>query len=251
MYRAQIIGANSVAAIEFNDPHSAENTLSALRAATNITYAGIYINERQPFASYWRDQPGPAPALLAIPTGKEDVSKFGNDQVSLAKTIIFQEKKVGTVYLISDLSAIDERLRRYAIIVIIVLLTSLFAALLISRMSQRVVAEPIVNLAETARAVSRDQNYSVRVAPGGNKDEVSTLIAAFNEMLGQIQQRDSALHQAHDLLEGRVKERTSRTQRLQKSACACFLLACCSSRTKNDAISPVNYTTAPAKSSPL
>ena len=207
--QAQIIGANSVAAIEFNDPHSAENTLSALRAATNITYAGIYINERQPFASYWRDQPGPAPVLLAIPTGKEDVSKFGNDQVSLAKTIIFQEKKVGTVYLISDLSAIDERLRRYAIIVIIVLLTSLFAALLISRMSQRVVAEPIVNLAETARAVSRDQNYSVRVAPGGNKDEVSTLIAAFNEMLGQIQQRDSALHQAHDLLEGRVKERTA------------------------------------------
>ena len=119
--QAQIIGANSVAAIEFNDPHSAENTLSALRAATNITYAGIYINERQPFASYWRDQPGPAPVLLAIPTGKEDVSKFGNDQVSLAKTIIFQEKKVGTVYLISDLSAIDERLRRYAIIFIIVL----------------------------------------------------------------------------------------------------------------------------------
>lgn len=207
--QAQIIGANSVAAIEFNDPHSAENTLSALRAATNIIYAGIYTSQGQAFAAYWRDQPSPVPVLIAIPPGKEDVSKFGNDQVSLARTITFQGKKVGTVYLISDLSAVDERLRRYAIIVIIVLLTSLLAALLISRMTQRAVAEPIVQLAETARAVSRDQNYSVRVAPGGNKDEVSTLITAFNEMLGQIQQRDSALQQAHDLLEGRVKDRTA------------------------------------------
>jgi signal transduction histidine kinase len=207
--QAQIIGSNSVAAIEFNDPHSAENTLSALRAATNIIYAGIYTNQGQPLAAYWRDHPESMPALPVIPEGKQEVSQFANDQVALAKVIVFQGKKVGTVYLLSDLKAIDDRLRRYAIIVIIVLLTSLLAALLISRMSQRVVAEPIVHLAETARAVSRDQNYSVRVAPGGNKDEVGTLIAAFNEMLGQIQQRDSALQQAHDLVEGRVKDRTA------------------------------------------
>jgi methyl-accepting chemotaxis protein len=181
--QAQIIGSNSVAAIEFNDPHSAENTLSALRAATNIIYAGIYTNQGQPLAAYWRDHPESMPALPVIPEGKQEVSQFANDQVALAKVIVFQGKKVGTVYLLSDLKAIDDRLRRYAIIVIIVLLTSLLAALLISRMSQRVVAEPIVHLAETARAVSRDQNYSVRVAPGGNKDEVGTLIAAFNEML--------------------------------------------------------------------
>ena len=207
--QAQIIGSNSVAAIEFNDPHSAENTLSALRAATNIIYAGIYTNQGQPLAAYWRDHPESMPALPVIPEGKQEVSQFADDQVALAKVIVFQGKKVGTVYLLSDLKAIDDRLRRYAIIVIIVLLTSLLAALLISRMSQRVVAEPIVHLAETARAVSRDQNYSVRVAPGGNKDEVGTLIAAFNEMLGQIQQRDSALQQAHDLVEGRVKDRTA------------------------------------------
>ena len=206
--QAEIIGSNAVAAIEFNDPHSAESTLSALRAATNIIYAGIYTNQGQPFAGYWRDHPGPMPALPAIPDGKPEASGFANHQVTLAKVIMFQGKPVGTVYLLSDLSAIDDRLKRYAIIVSIVLLTSLLTALLISRMTQRVVAQPIVQLADTARAVSRDKNYSIRVASAG-KDEVSTLIDAFNGMLEQIQQRDTALQQAHDELEGRVKDRTA------------------------------------------
>ena len=38
---AQIIGTNSVSALEFDDPRSAEKTLSALRASPNIVSAGI------------------------------------------------------------------------------------------------------------------------------------------------------------------------------------------------------------------
>ena len=82
-------------------------------------------------------------------------------------------------------------------------------ALLISRISQRVISEPVVQLAETVRVVSQEKNYSIRAAATGNHDEVSTLIEAFNEMLEQIQERDSALQQAHDELEHRVQERTA------------------------------------------
>ena len=215
--QAQIIGSNSVAAIEFSDPHSAENTLAALHAAPNIVFAGIYTVDGKPFAGYWRDKSGVMPAFPIIPAGRPEISWFANDQVMLAQRIIFQGKPIGTVYLLSDLQAIDDRLRRYAIIVIIVLLTSLLAALLISRTTQRAVAQPIIQLAETARTVSRDQNYSVRVAPAGNNDEVSIMIAAFNEMLGQIQQRDTALQEAHDELEGRVKARTAELKKAEDS----------------------------------
>lgn len=215
--QAEIVGSNSVAAIEFNDPHSAENTLSALRAAPNIVLAAIYTVKGEPFAAYWRDDAGKLPPAPLIPDGKTDSSWFSNQRVSVAKVIIFQGKPVGTVYLTSDLKAVDERLKRYAIIVSIVLLTCLLAALLISRRTQRVVSQPIIHLAETARAVSRDKNYSVRVMTAGHDDEVSTMIAAFNEMLGQIQQRDTALQQAHDDLEARVKERTAELKKAEDS----------------------------------
>src|SRR5260370_16452019 len=50
--QAQIAGSNSVSALLFNDPQSAENTLSALKAASNIVSARIYTAKGRPFASY-------------------------------------------------------------------------------------------------------------------------------------------------------------------------------------------------------
>src|SRR5580658_3740548 len=63
--QAQIIGSNTVAALAFNDPQSAENTLSALKAAHNILSAGIYSKDGVLFASYSRD---PGDHNLAIPS---------------------------------------------------------------------------------------------------------------------------------------------------------------------------------------
>src|SRR5882724_5828671 len=117
--QAKIIGTNSVAAIDFSDPHSAENTLAALHAAPNIIFAGIYTVDAKPFAGYWRDKSGVMPAFPIIPAGRLEISWFANHQVMLAQRIIFQGKPIGMVYLLSDLQAIDDRLKRYAIIVII------------------------------------------------------------------------------------------------------------------------------------
>src|SRR6266852_2717865 len=143
--QAQIIGSNSVSALLFNDPHSAENTLSALKAAPNIVSAGIYTPEGQPFAAYW----------------------FKDRQIVLVLLIVFQGKPTGTVYMQSDLQEMYMRLKRYAGIAAIVLSASLLAALLVSAMFQRARAEPIVHLAETARIVSRDKKYSARATPTG------------------------------------------------------------------------------------
>jgi signal transduction histidine kinase len=215
--QAQIVGTNSVAAIDFNDPHSAESTLAALNAAPNIVFAGIYKLNGEPFAGFWRDKSGKMPPAPTFPEGQMEISWFANHQVSLAKIVVFQSKPVALVYLLSDLQAIDDRLQRYAIIVIIVLLTSLLAALLISRTTQRAVALPIIELAEAARAVSRDQNYSVRVVPAKTNDEVSTMMTAFNEMLGEIQRRDTELLEAREELENRVQKRTAELRKAEDS----------------------------------
>ena len=48
--QAQIAGSNSVSALLFDDPQTAESTLSALKAAPNIVSAGIYTLASRPFA---------------------------------------------------------------------------------------------------------------------------------------------------------------------------------------------------------
>src|SRR6266436_993246 len=67
--QAQIVGSNSASALLFNDSKAARNTLSALKAATNILSAGVYGADGEPLAMYWRGAPGAPPRLPAIPPG--------------------------------------------------------------------------------------------------------------------------------------------------------------------------------------
>src|SRR6267378_1579632 len=207
--QAQMAGSNSVSPLMFNDPQAAENTMSALKAAPNVVLAGIYTLDGRPFATYWRDGNGQTVTLPQMPPNQTEAHWFKDGQLVLVRTIAFQGKATGAVYIRSDLQEMSRRLKRYAGIAAIVLLASLVAALLVASVFQRAVAEPIVRLAEIARIVSRDKNYSVRATSTGNRDEPDILIQAFNEMLGQIQEREGALQQVHRELEQRVEARTA------------------------------------------
>jgi light-regulated signal transduction histidine kinase (bacteriophytochrome) len=104
---------------------------------------------------------------------------------------------------------LTRRLERYAGIAAIVMVASLLAAFFLSSMYRKEITEPIVSLAEIARIVSRDKNYSLRATLAGSTAETSVLVDAFNDMLAQIQERDKELREAHDELEQRVRDRTA------------------------------------------
>jgi PAS domain S-box-containing protein len=129
--QAQIIGDNTVSALVFNDPQSAEKTLSALRANPNLMYARIYTRDGQPFAEYRRDRAGETWALPIIPAGQSQSYWFKDGYLGMARSIIFKGKPTGTVYIRSDLGAMYDRLRSYALIVVAVLLASLLVALIV------------------------------------------------------------------------------------------------------------------------
>ena len=74
------------------------------------------------------------------------------------------------MYIRSDLSAMTERAKSYALIVVALFLLSLLVALLISRICQRRISKPVTDLAETARIVSREKNYAIRAASTGGQD---------------------------------------------------------------------------------
>jgi len=206
--QAQIVGFNSSSALLFNDPHSAENTLSALKAWPNIVSAGIFTPDGRPFASYLRGRDGRVLTLPPILQGKTEIYRFNRSEAVLVRRIVFQERETGFVYIQSDLEGLKVRVAQYLGVAAAVLATSLLAVLLISPVFRRAIAEPIVHLAGIARIVSRDRDYSVRATPTSDHDELSVLVDDFNDMLSQIQLRDAALQQAHGELEQRVAERT-------------------------------------------
>jgi signal transduction histidine kinase len=213
--QAQIVGTSSASALLFGDPESARKTLSALNAAPHILSAGIYTPEGETFATYFRKN---AKALKppALAAGKSENHWFAGGELRLVRRIIFQGKDIGTVYMRSDLSEQDDRLISYLGIGAVVLLLSLTTAFLLSPRFQRTIAQPLVGLAEVARVVSRERNYSMRAPASASGDEIALLIEAFNEMLGQIQERDSALQAGREELERRVAQRTVELESVNK-----------------------------------
>jgi signal transduction histidine kinase len=206
---AQIVGANSASALLFGDGKSAEDTLSALKAAPMISSGGIYSPTGQPLAMFWRDAGRHALPLPPMPAGQSEEHWFTNKELILIRSIAFQGKLIGTVYIRSDLQEMNDRMARYAETVAAVLSLSLLAAFLLSTMLQRAATRPILNLAEAAKTVSRRKDYSVRAPATGTTDEVGLLIGSFNEMLAEIQSRDAALQASQEQLEQRVAQRTA------------------------------------------
>jgi len=207
--QAQIIGANSVTALLFDDPDSAAKTLSALKADPQIVSAVIYTSQGKPFATYsrWGDSPALEPPSIAA--GQRESHWIGNGEILLARSIEFDGKSSGAVVIRSDVEALNQRLKLYVGIASIVLLMSLLAALVVSAIFRKSVAQPIVGLAEAAKEVTLHERYSLRVPPVKGHGEVSFLIDSFNQMMAQIEKGKVSLQQAHDELELRVIERTA------------------------------------------
>jgi len=206
--QAQIIASNSVSALVFNDPLSAEATLAALRNSPNIEAAGIFRSDRQPFAHYQRNDSRQTISLPVLTDALHEAYWFRDQHLVLVEPIVFQGQEIGFVCVRSDLHEIDRRLKRYAAIAVVVFVLSLLVALFVSYVFKRSVVTPVISLAQVARTVSQEKNYSVRAAPSKERDEVAVLVSAFNEMLAQIQARDNQLQKAHDELERRVADRT-------------------------------------------
>ncbi|MDO8547919.1 MAG: CHASE sensor domain-containing protein, partial [Nitrospirales bacterium] len=201
---ADVIVANSTAALVFKDQASAEETLSALGAVRSIVTAGIYAKDGPVFARYLRRD---AAKDHPLPVHPEDGYRFEGGHLLLFRPIIYDGERIGTVYLQSDMQELNTRLKLYVGIVALVLLASSIAAYLLSSKLQHVVSGPILRLAKTMRIVSSEKDYSVR-ATKHSQDEIGVLIDGFNDMLAQIQTRDAALQRARNELEKRVEERT-------------------------------------------
>jgi len=199
--QAQIIASNSVSAILFNDPAAAGSTLSALRNSRNIVNAGIFTADNRPLAQYSTESNGDILNIPPLSPQEPETYRIGSQHIVLVRNIVSEGRVVGFVYLRASMQELDQRLRRYALIAAAVLLISLLTAALVSAAFRKSVSQPIVELAQTAQQISRDKDYSIRVAPSSAHDEIGVLVDSFNEMLTE-------LRKAHDELEQRVAERT-------------------------------------------
>jgi len=211
--RGRIIAANTTASLAFANVADARELLSALRVDPHIVAAVLYDKGGHEFAAYPANVA--ADAVPAVP-GPDGYRFERGLLVGFQPVVQAGSQRLGTLYLASDLKAIYDTFRLSGIIGLAVLAVALLAAYLLSHVLQGTISQPILALAETAKAVSTRQDYSVR-APKLGEDELGVLTDAFNQMLGRIEDQKNELQRYAAELERRVEARTHELQERNES----------------------------------
>lgn len=194
-----------------------DELLRSLETQRNVQAAYFFDGQGTPLAEYHN----PRRTELVIKALQQDFqngrlnwqepgqhfSGGGFSHLGMLTPIYFDERRVGALYLLSDLDDLYGRI--YGILAgsgcaLILLLACSWP---LANRLQRPLSRPILDLATLSEEISRSRNYAIRATPGST-DEIGTLVNSFNRMLDEIQDHQQQLAAHHRQLEQRVAERT-------------------------------------------
>ncbi len=135
--QARIIGANSVAALLFNDRRAAEETLGALAGSPSLRAAGVFNAQRLPLGLYQRGGAAPVHSPDAALLSDRDESTA--TRLEVVEPVFSERRPIGYVVIRSSLDDLYLQLLGYAALTVAVGIGAMgLAYLVIARMRRDV-----------------------------------------------------------------------------------------------------------------
>ncbi len=210
---AQVLAANAESAVVFGDSQVAVTSLSSLDERKEVLASRITLPDGTVFAVYPENASNEIFTRL-VPQSMHQSMPFAARQVRLDWPMFAagqpddSRDQLGVLSMVVDLGDMWRNIRQDIITVLVLSLGVFLIAVPVALHMQRRISQPILDLADTARRVAETQRYDLRIEQT-SEDEIGTLVASFNDMLGQIQVRDSSLQQYREHLEETVEQRTA------------------------------------------
>ncbi len=155
--------------------------------------AALYDKDRQQFASFV--VPGHSvPASLG---SLQEHMAYGWEYLHFTQPVMLDGELIGGLYLNVDLEMLYMQMAWQALVTVVAAFLAMAMASRLLRRLNRSVLQPINGLSALMEQVSEQNDYSARAAPS-DITELNTLADGFNDMLGQIQQRDIARREAEN-----------------------------------------------------
>src|ERR1700731_1993932 len=206
---ADLLSTNANSALAFNDSKLGGQILEAMKVRAGIRGAVLYRVDEQVLSWYVRrDLTGHfTPPKLSQPG-----VLWAAKSLSYTETVYLDGNPVGALYLEDDLDDLHRRILHFTKALAVMAGTCLLIVYALSAWLRNGITRPIYDLAWTARCVASRKDYSLR-APLSGGAELGQLSTDFNYMLQEIERQNTALAEARDSLELRVRERTEELQK--------------------------------------
>lgn len=209
---AEIVAANSEAALSFEDVEAAQQVLDTLAKDPTVRRALLYtLHEDTAFAAWVHES---ARGALPPRAAESQLATLQLEMLSVVRPVQRQGQPIGQVRLDVALTQQRALLRRLLLVVAALLLVTLGVSWVLASRLHRSITEPVADLLQVVQTVQRTGDYGLRSDLHG-VDELVRLGQAFNEMLAEIARQhhdrelaQRALTELNEQLEARVSERT-------------------------------------------
>jgi two-component system sensor histidine kinase/response regulator len=212
---AELVGANSAAAILFADTKAVAQALDSLRSDPSMSAAWIQDRGGKLLAIYGHPSSPPdqsPPAAVPADDGWGIPARL-----LVRRPIVHEGATLGWVSIEADTSEYSNALVYGLARSVLFALILFVAATVLTIRLQRRVLRPIETLAAAARAIATRRRYDLR-APRGDPDEIGALTDAFNHMLEQIETKDRELTTHSESLAREVETRTAELRLAKEQA---------------------------------
>ena len=189
---ADMIAIQSRPALEFMDPKAAQENLQALRSDPAIQMAGLYVEQRKVFAVY---APTHVPQVVpACPTQGGEMERNEWRTFSFYHFIHTETGVIGSIYMQYDLRDIYISFAQGMVLRMTIIFIILGLVWPVSLYLQRIISQPIVELASITRSISKERREPIYATKRSN-DEIGELVDAFNTMMHEIRDNEEELDQ--------------------------------------------------------
>lgn len=190
--QGEIISANSSAAAAFEDAELADEVLAALRSSRDIIHARLVLTDGRTLAEY------------SAEAAEESASaSIWAQHIEISETVSYRGQGYGRLVMTGDFSRLNRRLAFFMMAAAGVLLLSVLLLGAAFKSAMTVLMQPVSELTGLMHKVSAEGNYSLRSELDA-RNELGDIANSFNQMLEQIENRDTAL--ARELEERRLTE---------------------------------------------
>ena len=177
--------------LAFGDYNGAGEMLMKIRAIPTVTEVRLYNEDDSLVARY-------ATAATLLPEGVDPLKQkegFYSHYLLTAEPVIHKKFNYGKLILVTSLDTLRIQTRNYILLMAGVMVLILLVSYFLTNWLQRYISGPVLMLSEFTNRISREGNFKLRIEKVGN-DEIGTLFDRVNEMLEQINLRETASKKA-------------------------------------------------------
>lgn len=181
---AQVVGANTVSALQFQDNEEAHHALIELNSLMpDVVHAVIYDRNGNVFASFAKSAKD---STHILPDMGKKTSLMRDKNLFVASDITSHEnERLGKVIIESEMTELQQLNRSKFNLAAIILVFAVGFSFLVALILQRYISKRLLRVVGRMKEVDRSGDYSKSIEDEG-KDEISTLINAFNSLMERV-----------------------------------------------------------------